>query len=438
MSKKKLNWKNTLLIGFGFLASSLAWSLYNSFVPVLLEERFIQSTALIGLIMTIDNFFGIIFQPLVGTLSDKTVSPLGRRMPWIVFALPISAVLLIFIPRVGTLTSAMTVLIFFNFFMSLWRSPVISLMPDVTAPILRSSANGIINLMGGIGAIIAFLVGGKLATVDPSLKAPFFMGAVGLLVSLILLMIFVREPARLRYHLAHGKALSARETALLREYDRDVPQDEEEKKQPRSEKLFGKKIHGFRSLAKDEKRSLAFLLFAIFAWFSGYNAIETFFTLYATNALGVDKGRGAMMLTAFSLTFLIFAVPSGIIAQKIGRKRMIVTGLVGLILCFLPILFIQNATVVLILLLVGGIFWSLININSLPMVVELARAESIGSFTGYYYFFSFAASIVSPILFGFIRDVTKDYGALFPYAAIFFLLALCSMHFVKHGEAQTE
>ena len=172
-STKKLNWKNTLMIGFGFLASSLAWSLYNSFVPVLLEERFIQSTALIGLIMTIDNFFGIIFQPLVGTLSDKTVSPLGRRMPWILAALPVSAVLLVFIPRMQTLTSVMTILIFFNFFMSLWRSPVISLMPDVTAPILRSSANGVINLMGGIGAIIAFLLGGKLATADPTLEAPF-------------------------------------------------------------------------------------------------------------------------------------------------------------------------------------------------------------------------------------------------------------------------
>ncbi len=438
MNQKKLNWKNTLLIGFGFLASSLAWSLYNSFVPVLLEERFIRSTALIGLIMTIDNFFGIIFQPLVGTLSDKTVSPLGRRMPWILAALPVSAVLLVFIPRMQTLTSVMTILIFFNFFMSLWRSPVISLMPDVTAPILRSSANGVINLMGGIGAILAFLAGGKLATADPTLEAPFMMGAVGLFVSLVLLLVFVREPARLRYHVERGKKLSPREEALLREYDRDVPEGADEKEENENGKLFGKKIHGFRSLEKGEKRSLAFLLFAIFAWFSGYNAIETFFTLYATNALGVDKGRGAMMLTAFSLTFLVFAVPSGLLAQKIGRKRMIVTGLAGLILCFLPILFIQNATIVLALLLVGGIFWSCININSLPMVVELARAESIGSFTGYYYFFSFAASIVSPILFGFIRDLTKDYGALFPYAAIFFLLALLSMRFVKHGEAEVE
>lgn len=234
MNQKKLNWKNTLLIGFGFLASSLAWSLYNSFVPVLLEERFIRSTALIGLIMTIDNFFGIIFQPLVRTLSDKTVSPLGRRMPWILAALPVSAVLLVFIPRMQTLTSVMTILIFFNFFMSLWRSPVISLMPDVTAPILRSSANGVINLMGGIRAILAFLVGGKLATADPTLEAPFMMGAVGLLVSLVLLLVFVREPARLRYHVERGKKLSPREEALLREYDRDVPEGADEKKKTRT------------------------------------------------------------------------------------------------------------------------------------------------------------------------------------------------------------
>ena len=157
----KLDYRKTFLIGFGFLASSLAWSLYNAYVPTMLEERFALSTTVIGTIMTIDNFFGIIFQPVVGILSDRTHTRFGHRMPWIMVGLPICAVLFAIIPQMYTLAAMMAVLIGFNFVMSLWRSPVIALMPDVTPRPLRSKANGVINLMGGLGSIIAFFFGGK-------------------------------------------------------------------------------------------------------------------------------------------------------------------------------------------------------------------------------------------------------------------------------------
>lgn len=439
-TKPKLNYKNTFLIGFGFLASSLAWSLYNSFVPLILEERFLQSTALIGLIMTIDNFFGVVFQPTVGILSDKTDTKLGKRMPWIAFGLPVCALLFTFIPRMTTLAGTMAVLIAFNFIMSLWRSPVISLMPDVTPASLRSGANGIINLMGGVGSIIAFLVGGKLAASSGGMNLPFLMGAMVMLLSLFLLLFFVREPAMLRYRKRHAIALSAREQALYERYEQDVPETagNGEKEKESEGKLFSKKVEGFKSLSSGEKRSLLFLLFAIFAWFSGYNAVETFFTLFATNNLGVGKGQAAMMLTAFSLTFLAFAVPSGFLAQKVGRKKMILIGLCGLIATFLPILLIENVTVVLVLLFIAGIFWACININSLPMVVEMAKPEAIGSFTGYYYFFSFTAAIVSPILFGWLRDLTKTYSTLFIYAVACYVIALVCMLFVHHGDHKGE
>lgn len=439
-TKPKLNYKNTFLIGFGFLASSLAWSLYNSFVPLILEERFLQSTALIGLIMTIDNFFGVVFQPTVGILSDKTDTKLGKRMPWIAFGLPVCALLFIFIPRMTTLAGTMAVIIAFNFIMSLWRSPVISLMPDVTPASLRSSANGIINLMGGVGSIIAFLVGGKLAAASGGMNLPFLMGAMVMLLSLFLLLFFVREPAMLRYRKRHAIALSAREQALYERYEQDVPETagNGEKEREAEGKLFSKKVEGFKSLSSGEKRSLLFLLFAIFAWFSGYNAVETFFTLFATNNLGVGKGQAAMMLTAFSLTFLAFAVPSGFLAQKVGRKKMILIGLCGLIATFLPILLIENVTIVLVLLFIAGIFWACININSLPMVVEMAKPEAIGSFTGYYYFFSFTAAIVSPILFGWLRDLTKTYSTLFIYAVACYVIALVCMLFVHHGDHKGE
>ena len=150
------------LIGFGFLASSLAWSIYNSQVPLILEQRFQLSGVLIGTIMTIDNFFGVIFQPLVGAASDKTRTRVGRRLPWIIFGIPICALFFSLAPLQQSLRAFMGAIIVFNLVMSLWRSPVISLMPDVTARPLRSKANGVINMMGGIGSILAFFVGGIL------------------------------------------------------------------------------------------------------------------------------------------------------------------------------------------------------------------------------------------------------------------------------------
>ncbi len=429
----KLDYRRTFLIGFGFLASSLAWSLYNSFVPLMLRDRFGLASATVGFIMTIDNFFGIIFQPAVGVLSDKTNTRIGRRMPWIVIGLPLCALFFALIPQMSTLLSMMAIIIIFNLIMSLWRSPVIALMPDVTPKPLRSKANGIINLMGGIGSIVAFLVGGRLADMNERTTLPFLMGSIVMLVSLVALILFVREPAGLRFRREKNLKMNRHETETLSYYDNLDAQvlaleTEEEQKADK------KQVKSFLSLSRGEKVSLVALLIAIFFWFAGFNAVETFFTSYATAELGLTDGRATQMLTAFSLAFLVFALPSGILAEKFGRKRMIVIGLIGIIVMFLPMLFVQDVTILLILLIGGGLFWACININSLPMVVELASKESVGSFTGYYYFFSFSAAIASPILFGWVRDLTNDYSVLFVYSVIAFAISLTSMFFVRHGD----
>lgn len=431
---RKLNYKNTTLIGFGFLASSLAWAIYNSFVPILLEERFLLTTTSIGIIMTIDNFFGVIFQPLAGNLSDRTITKRGRRMPWIMVGLPLSAIFFAFIPRMNTLYSMMAIIIIFNLIMSFWRAPVIALMPDVTPKELRSKANGVINLMGGIGSITAFLFGGMLAKKNPDLTLPFLMATVIMFISLVTLILFVREPVGLLLRKKEGDKLTPREEGLLKEaQDFGLGQIEIEEEEDK-----GGLLGPLKALDSQEKRSLIFLLAAIFFWFSGYNAVETFFTLYATNNLGISAGSASMVLTSFSLAFLVFALPSGILAGKIGRKKMILIGLVGIIIMFIPLLFVQNLVLITTLLVGGGLFWACININSLPMVVEMTTERNLGAFTGYYYFFSFSASIASPILFGFIRDMTKDYSNLFLYSVIAFVLALISMVFVKHGDTTTE
>ncbi len=377
-----------------------------------------QSSALIGFIMTIDNIFGVIFQPLFGQISDRTRTRFGKRMPYIMFGIPVCAVAFFFIPRTGSLLAMMSVIILFNLVMSVWRSPVVSLMPDMTAPVHRSKANGIINLMGGVGGIIAFLAGGFLANVGGD-NMPFLMGSVIMIFALAMLFFFVKEPDNRRM----SRIMEGREELLDQAASPDT-------KGPAREK--GRALAG---LDKAEKRSLAALLLAIFFWFCGYNAVESFFTLYATKQLGISKGDAAMTLALFSLALVAFALPAGILASKFGRKRLIVIGLFGMMAAFVPMLFIEDLLILRGLLVLGGLFWACININSLPMVVELASEEKIGSFTGYYYFFSFSAAIVSPILFGWIRDLTDDYTTLFPYSIIAFALALVCMILVRHGEA---
>jgi len=401
MNENKLNIKVTLLLSFGFFASSIAWSVYNSFVPKILEG-FIASTTLIGLIMTIDNIFGVVFQPLLGKMSDKTRTRFGRRMPYIFIGLPICAAAFTMIPYMSSLWSLMLVLIIFTFVMSVWRSPVIALMPDLTPGALRSQANGIVNLMGGVGAVIAFLFGGILfnywlSRTGNGFPLPFMMTSVMMILALAVLAFFVREPKN------------------AYEPDDTV----------KSEKV---------KLEKNEMKSLILILAGIFFWFAGYNAIETFFTLYATNTLNMTTGDASITLAIFSLTFLVFAIPAGFIGARIGRRTAILIGLSGLIILFFPMIFIANVWLTRSCLFLGGFCWAMVNVNSLPMVVRLSGEGKIGTFIGYYYSFSFSSQIVSPILFGFIRDLVGHYKVLFLYACIAFALAMTCLFFVRHGE----
>lgn len=400
----KLDYKKTFLIGFGFFASSLAWSVYNANVPLILEGYGL-STFMLGLIMAIDNVFAVIFQPLFGAMSDKTNTKFGRRLPYILVGIPICAILFTFIPWTTSIIALMSIVILFNFVMSTWRSPVIALMPDVTPSPLRSKANGVINLMGGVGGVLAFLLGGIL--IDSfGMKSPFMFSGIVMIMAWVLLYLFVREPA------------------ILTKEEREKL----EKKEKAEESVDKKSIN----------KSLLFILFAIFFWFIGYNAVETYFTLYATNVLGVTKGAASITLAFFSLALVIGAIPAGIIGTKFGRKRTIMTGLVGIIILFILQLFANDINMVRILLILAGFCWALININSLPMVLEIAKSSRIGTFTGYYYFFSASSNIISPPLFGLVHDITKNYAHVFIYAVIAFAIALVCISMAKHGEVEID
>jgi predicted MFS family arabinose efflux permease len=302
-----------------------------------------------------------------------------------------------------TLAAFMFVLIAFNFIMSIWRTPVVALMPDLTPPPLRNQANGVINLMGGIGAILAFVVGGFLS--DIWAPAPFFFSSGVMIAALVVLRVYVKEPP--------GEEAFEEHDEEGKEVEEVEPTDLER---------------------KQRRRSLLFLLFAIFFWFNGYNAVETLFSLYATESLGVTVGAAAMMLAFFSVTFVAVSIPAGFLANRIGRRNAIMIGLTGVMLIFPGLLLFKDANMVRAMLFIGGAFWAFVNINSLPMVLQLCSHKNIGKYTGYYYLFSFSASISAPILAGVLRDIVLDYGSVFVYAGVSFLIALSCMFFIRHGD----
>ena len=395
----KLDYKKTMIIGLGFFTVSIVWGIYNVAMPLYLKDLGLSGVA-VGTVMTIDNFFALIFLPIFGALSDKTSTRYGRRMPYLLVGIPLSAVAFFVIPFAKhTLLLLMISVIAMNFFMSIYRAPTVALMPDFTPRPLRSKANGIINFMGGVGAVITFLMAGFLFKMNEFY--PFAGGALILIITIIVMYILIREPETITD-------------------DKPVEQAGEE---PENDK--GKVM------------SLVFLLIAIFFWFTGFNAVETFFSTYGEVVLGMGKSQSAFMLAAFSGFLVAFAIPSGFIATKIGRKKTILTGIIILLFTFTGMIFARDIMLIYVLLGLGGIGWALVNINSYPMVVEMTSSKGVGKYTGYYYFFSMLAAIVSPILFGFLKDLLDD-SLLFIYTALAMVFAFFFMMLVKHGEAKPE
>jgi len=400
----KLNYPKTFVLGFGFFGVSVLWAVYNAFVPIFLKQRFHLEPNVIGFVMTLDNIAALIIQPYIGALSDRLRTPIGRRMPFILVGAPIAAVAFALVPAAQALPLFIASIGATLLAMAVFRTPVIALMPDITPSQFRSQANGVINFMGGVGAIIAFLVGASLYEQDPHL--PFWVGAVLVLVASALLLLFVREP---------------KEYAAVPEKEAGV-------------------LHNLRVIAADRDRSALYLLLAIFFWFVGYNAIEAFFTLYGTTHLGLTEAEAARQLGDLSLLFVLAAIPSGLLAARIGRRVTIAMGIVLLGSLILAIFFLPSAvlTVVLtklpllgsvriisLLLMVAGIAWALININSLPMVLDAAPQDRLGTYTGLYYFSSTLAAIAGPNAFGWLIKLTgNNYNSIMLGAPVFMFVAL--------------
>lgn len=394
----KLDYRKTFILGFGFFAISITWSVYNAFMPLLLGN-FIVSSTIIGFIMTLDNYLALFIQPAVGFYSDKIHTRFGRRMPFIMVGMPLAAVFTFMIPMAGSMVTLIAALLLMNLSMSIYRSPVIALMPDITAPPHRSKANSIINFMGGIGSLMAYLIGGRLYDLNETY--PFFLSALLIAFSFSVLFLKIKES---RDVLAYEQA--------------------EEK----HNLLQGLQV------AMGNKNS-AFLLFAICSWFIAYNGVETFFTRYSTIHLGITASAATATLAFIPLSFLVFAIPAGIVGTKIGKRSTILIGVATATAVLFAASFLRPDTPGILLILRGlfllmGFAWASININSYPLVADMSPLGLLGTFTGVYYLFSSIANIVSPPLLGFLID-RLGYDVLFLYGAFFFGLALIFMLMVK-------
>jgi maltose/moltooligosaccharide transporter len=420
----RLNYGKTFLLGFGFFGVSVIWGVYNAFVPIFLADKFGLSPVWIGFFMTLDNIAALFIQPPVGAWSDRIRTKWGRRIPFILIGAPITALAFGFIPLASILPLFVACTSTTLLSAALWRTPVVALMPDITPSRFRSQANGIINFMGGVGTIIALQTGGMLYKMSPNF--PFWLGSALVVIAALVVFFFIEEP---------------------KEY-------ETTEKQPGM-------IASLKEVVNDPDKSGLRILSAIFFWFIGYSAVETFFTLYARNHLGLPEGDGATLLSVFPLLFVLFAIPSGIVAERIGRRVTITIGLIT-VTVVLFLLYITPASALLtaisplplvgiplveggarmltvagVMLMLGGVGWACVNINSLPMIVDLTNAARIGTFTGLYYLFSTLSAIVGPNINGLaVQLAGGNYNIIMLLAPIFMIIAMILMLGVKRGEIQ--
>ena len=304
--------------------------------------------------------------------------------------------------------------------MGTYRSPAVALMPDVTPKPLRSKANAIINLMGTTGGIIYLLVTTFLykTTSDAYISyLPLFLIVGGImLVSLAIVMFCVNEPKLV---------------AQQKQYEQAHPEENLTTVTEKGEQL-----------PKDVKKSLAFILISIALWFIAYNGVSTWFSVYASASWNMSLGQANLCLTIATAGAIVTYIPSGNVASRVGRRKTIRIGtllLAGSFFAAFLYTMVSNtfSPLLYVLFILVGVAWAFINVNSLPMVVEMCKGSEVGKFTGLYYTFSMTAQIMTPIVAGWLLE-NVDYKALFPYAAIFVFGSFLTMGFVKHGDNKVE
>ena len=415
----------TFLIGLGFFTMGLMDPLYDTYVPIFLRN-FIESNTIVGLIMTFDNVLAIFLIPIFSALSDRVDTRIGRRMPFIVTLLPIAAVLFGLIPfsALSSLWLLIALVFCFNLSKQAVRGPVVALMPDMVPGDLRSEANGVINTMGGIATILGTVALARL--MDVYIKLPgqeepvneilaFPVASLFVILAVVLLFIFVKERSS---QVPREKAAKEKKETILQ---------------------------SLRHVVGEKDKSALFILISLLCWFISYQGVLPFVGLYSEEVLGTSSGTASLAAGMVGIAYAIFAIPSGKVAHRFGRKRTIRVSLVCLVAVTL-LVFVHsfvtaswNPTVRLVsfwaLLFLFGIFWVSVVTNSFPMLWQMSDYTTVGIYTGLYYFFSQAASIIAPPIAGGCIDLF-GYPALFVFTAIFFAIAWITMSKVDRGEPE--
>lgn len=418
----KLNYKRTVLIGFAFMGILCFWQFYDQVIPYLLENKFGLSTLAANSVMAVDNVLAIFMLPLFGAISDRTHTRLGKRTPYILFGTIGAVVLLVTLGIFNELNSFLGFIItLFALLvtMAVYRTPAVAYMPDVTEKPLRSKANAVINLVGYIGGIFATIVmmfllksekgagGESVYSADQSFLPVFLIIAAFMLVSVVIMVLSVKE----------NKILA----------ETKVQQESEAKED-------GEK------LSKPVFKSLVLILTSVFLWFMAYNAVTTAFSRYCVEVWKTDLGTSSSYLLVATISAIIAFVPLGFLSSAVGRKKTVLLGITLMTACYVIAIFIKHQTPVMYAIFgFVGIGWAAINVNSFPMVVEMCKGSDVGKYTGFYYTFSMAAQITTPLLSGLLIDnLGLGYSVLFPYAVLFSILSFITMSLVKHGDVKTE
>ena len=440
----KLNTRRTILVGFAFLSICSFWQMYDNVIPLILANNFHLDERWTGVIMAADNVLALFLLPLFGGFSDRVQTPIGRRMPFILGGTLLAVICMNILPRLANryyaapsgllLAGFVLVLGVLLVAMGTYRSPAVALMPDLTPKPLRSKGNAIINLMGAVGGLI-YLAMAALLYSESRVKAYYTLGSIQgeggvripiinystlfavvtgvMLVSVGILFAAIREPKMAAENAAYEKAHP-------------------------EENLATRKEDGTEELPRSVKCSLGFLLASIALWYFGYNGVTTWFSTYISRVMGEGIGGAATCLLVTTAGAILSYIPIGILASRIGRKKTIMGGVALLALSFLAGYFAtMHATAITppmyILFAAVGLAWAAINVNSLPMVLEMCKGSEVGKFTGYYYTFSMLAQIVTPVLAGaLLKNV--GYKILFPYAAFFVTCSFLTMLMVRHGD----
>lgn len=410
----KLNTKRTILIGLAFMSIASFWQMYDSIIPLILQNTFGLKETVTGGIMAIDNVLALFMLPLFGALSDRVSTRIGKRTPFILGGTFVAVVFMILIPISAQKNNFVLFFVSLGIVliaMSTYRSPAVALMPDLTPKPLRSKANAIINLMGAVGAIFTLLM---ISLLIPKVDNPSYMNVFLAVSALMIVAVTVLF-------------FTIKENKLLKEVEEDKDghfQDTPEEVKRESEPM-----------SPEVKRSLYFLLTSVFLWFTAYNAITTAFSRYATKVWGMQGGGFANALMVATGAAILSYIPIGIISSKIGRKKTIIIGITMMsISYFFGFLFKEYSPWINVIFAFTGIGWASISVNSYPMVVEMSRSSDVGRYTGFYYTASMAAQVFTPIASGFLLDI--NYRTLFPYSVVFSLLSLTTMMFVRHGDSK--